>query len=181
MNNRNTKGEKWPYQKKRVNSVGVSFMGQQRQGSALQNVGCTGTDPKKKCKKCGEEKPHTSYFFRRDSSVKSGFKAVCKDCMRVIEKLNSGKTKARKAAYYLENKDRIDSRNAKWAKKNRDKRNAAAKRLRDSDREKSTSMLVTGPKETLNIRGSTIKKILPNLHLRSEQGRQQSKTELPRG
>lgn len=101
------------------------------------------------CIKCGIEKPTTKFF--KKSSAKDGFQGSCKQCFKkyYLDWLakNYENVSAKKAAYYLSNKDKIKARaaanpekikaqRAAYRIKNREKRNAETRAWRAANPEK---------------------------------------------
>lgn len=72
----------------------------------------------KQCSKCGEVKPLSAYYRRRDS--KDGKEGRCKSCAD-LDKKDPEKRKAITKRYYWAHKELSQKRTKEWKAKNRDK------------------------------------------------------------
>lgn len=92
----------------------------------------------KLCSKCEQSK--LSIEFYKDSSKKDGLTSYCKPCRILSSKervdRNKDLVKAHKAAYYLENKETIDSRNHLNYQNNKDKYKVAKDIYREVHKER---------------------------------------------
>jgi len=89
------------------------------------------------CKKCLTEKEMCEFYF--NSSSKSGFVSVCKECQSKIAAkhyaANKEKYKKMRAKYYSLNKKKMIAGQKKYYKKNKIKRMAIIKKWRDNNPE----------------------------------------------
>lgn len=80
---------------------------------------------KRKCPKCGIEKPLTTEFFHRGKDIKEGFKSACKVCRSADKKkwrdANKERINAQAAEYRRINKDKINKHNKAYSKAYREK------------------------------------------------------------
>lgn len=79
------------------------------------------TIPLKKCTKCGEEKPFTAEYFKRDKYYKSGLSSQCRQCTRQYAQDNQEKLRAQRQRYRLENPEKIAESARQYRLKNADK------------------------------------------------------------
>lgn len=79
----------------------------------------------KKCTKCGEEKPATTEWFRKDKRKRSGICGTCKACsreyLRKYYQVNKAQAKSSLAKYYNKNKITFIQRSKKWREENIDR------------------------------------------------------------
>lgn len=82
---------------------------------------------RKKCKKCGEEKPLTAEYFSKEACKKDGFRSTCKSCRKQYYEKKKGpvaeynkENKARRSEYLKENKDQISKRRKQYRIENKE-------------------------------------------------------------
>jgi len=91
----------------------------------------------KTCSHCKATKPRAE--FTKASSRKDGLNPWCKDCTRAnCKKADPEKTKARSAAWYVENKDRRRETTKEWLLANPGKSAEYCKKWRDANPDKSS-------------------------------------------
>ena len=94
----------------------------------------------KVCKKCGEEKPATSEYYRKNKGAKDGLWGKCKECVKTARKIYLEENKeyiaARQKLYYEKNKERICGMSKEWVKNNKDRLSKLRKRYIEKNRDK---------------------------------------------
>lgn len=100
------------------------------------------TDPgrqKKKCTKCGEEKPATTEYFHNNRGGKYGLRAVCIPCWRsytrqLIKRPETAEKRKKYSAQYVESGRRAKAQR-EWRKKNPASAKASAVKWKSKNKE----------------------------------------------
>lgn len=91
----------------------------------------------KRCTKCGEEKPATAEFFRRNRRMLSGFDSWCRDCYRVTGRKRAARYRqdhhaeclAKQRAWFEQHPERAKFYTVKYRQKRAEHRHQRRARL----------------------------------------------------
>lgn len=88
----------------------------------------------KNCNKCKIKKEFIEFF--KDKGFRDGYSSICKSCKKEYRLKNADKIKKWHQNNYINNKERIDEQNSKWAKNHRKQVNLCRKKWRSENKDK---------------------------------------------